>query len=444
VSALRTRPLALALLACLALAVLSLVVADQPTYDPQAWLIWGRQIAHGTLETVSGPSWKPLPVLITAPSALLGDGPPPLIWLTVARTGGFAAVVLAAVVAMRLAGRDERGRPWHAGAFAAVALLLANTYLSGVLRGNSEGLLAAAVLAAVLAVLDGRYRLAFGFGVAAALLRPEAWPALALYSLWLLHRDRSPRTLALIGGSALLVILLWFVPEKLGSGDFFRGASRAREPVAGSPAQSSFPFGAVFTNGASALIYPIYAAALLAVLDAIRRRRTPVLAVAALATLWMLAVAALAQKGFTGNLRYVMLPAALVCAIAGAGVARLPRRWPLYAVLALACVPGVVHGTGLLHTTLAEAAEDERVFDDLPRVIARAGGERAVLACGAVFTGPFQTQAVAWRLHLRQQQVKLRPTVPGTILGRIPLPITRDQRFALRVRSKRWVLRQSC
>ena len=42
-------------LGCFAVAALSLLVFDEPTYDPTAWLIWGRQIAHGTLDTVAGP-----------------------------------------------------------------------------------------------------------------------------------------------------------------------------------------------------------------------------------------------------------------------------------------------------------------------------------------------------------------------------------------------------
>jgi MFS family permease len=435
-----SRPLRLALLACAVLAGLSLLVADQPAYDPQAWLIWGRQIAHGTLETTAGPSWKPLPVVVTAPSALLGDGAAPLIWLAVARAGGLMAIVLAFAVAARLA-EDRR---MAAGAAAALAVLLASTYLSGVLRGNSEGLLVAVVLAAVLAWLDGRERLAFGFGLLAALLRPEAWPLLALYSLWLLHRHRTPQTLAMVAGGAAVVLALWFVPEKIGSGDFLRGASRAREPVADSPAQAAFPFGAVFTNGAEALVYPVYAAALVAVLDAVRRRRRSVLVIAAIATAWMLAVAVLAQNGFTGNLRYVLPPAALLCVLAGIGVSLLPGRPALIAVIALAAVPGVIAAVDDFDESMSRAVEDERAYDELPRVIARAGGEDAVKACGQAFTGPFQTQAVAWRLHLRERQVGLHPVEPGTVIARRGLAITRDERFTERARTPRWVVKQSC
>src|SRR4051795_8462136 len=71
--------------ACVVVAAVSLLVAHNPTYDPTAWLIWGREIVHGDLVTVSGPSWKPLPVLFTTPFTLLGDTLAPLLWLVVAR-----------------------------------------------------------------------------------------------------------------------------------------------------------------------------------------------------------------------------------------------------------------------------------------------------------------------------------------------------------------------
>ena len=44
------------LAACLALAALSLLLPSQPSYDPFAWLVWGREIAHGSLDTTGGSS----------------------------------------------------------------------------------------------------------------------------------------------------------------------------------------------------------------------------------------------------------------------------------------------------------------------------------------------------------------------------------------------------
>src|SRR4051812_50058448 len=69
--------LAAVVAACFALGLLSLAAPTTPTYDPWAWLIWGREILHLSLDTRFGPSWKPLPVLITTVFGLAGGPPPP-------------------------------------------------------------------------------------------------------------------------------------------------------------------------------------------------------------------------------------------------------------------------------------------------------------------------------------------------------------------------------
>ena len=81
-------------------------------YDPWAWLVWGREIGHLDLDTTGGPSWKPLPVVITTPLAVLGDLAPTL-WLVVARTGRAARArrrVPARAPPRRAGGRVARGR----------------------------------------------------------------------------------------------------------------------------------------------------------------------------------------------------------------------------------------------------------------------------------------------------------------------------------------------
>ncbi len=60
----------LPLAACVVLAALSLLLPSEPTYDPWAWIIWGREITQADLVTTSGPSWKPLPVLFTTVAPL--------------------------------------------------------------------------------------------------------------------------------------------------------------------------------------------------------------------------------------------------------------------------------------------------------------------------------------------------------------------------------------
>jgi hypothetical protein len=36
-----------------------------PTQDSWSWIVWGREVLHFSLDTTSGSSWKPLPVLFT-------------------------------------------------------------------------------------------------------------------------------------------------------------------------------------------------------------------------------------------------------------------------------------------------------------------------------------------------------------------------------------------
>src|SRR5262249_616311 len=148
------------------LAVASLLLGHRATYDPTAWLIWGREIVHGNLSTTSGPSWKPLPILLTAPTALLGDPAQEQILLVAARAGGLAALALA----YRLAGRLEGPA---AGVLAVLALFFSSGYATRTFRGDSEGVLVAVAFGAIEAHLCGRRWAAFALIVAATLIRPE-------------------------------------------------------------------------------------------------------------------------------------------------------------------------------------------------------------------------------------------------------------------------------
>src|SRR4051812_21987092 len=90
-------------LAVLALTGLTFLAPAAPTYDPWAWIIWGREVLHLDLSTLYGPSWKPLPVMLTTPFALFGPAAPDL-WLFVARASTMAGVVLLFSIGRRLGG----------------------------------------------------------------------------------------------------------------------------------------------------------------------------------------------------------------------------------------------------------------------------------------------------------------------------------------------------
>lgn len=91
---------ALLVLACLGVAALSLsIVPAAPAYDPLMWLLWGRELADGTLDTAGGPAFKPLPVAVCALLAPLGSAAP-TVWLVLSRAGALLAVALAARLAL--------------------------------------------------------------------------------------------------------------------------------------------------------------------------------------------------------------------------------------------------------------------------------------------------------------------------------------------------------
>ncbi len=80
---------------------LSLLLPSTPSYDPWAWLVWGREIVHFKLHTTGGPSWKPLPVIFTTLFAPFGKAAPDL-WLVVARAGAVMSVAMVFKVCVRL------------------------------------------------------------------------------------------------------------------------------------------------------------------------------------------------------------------------------------------------------------------------------------------------------------------------------------------------------
>ena len=71
-------------------------------------------------------------------------------------------------------------------------------------------------------------------------------------------------------GSGALALVLWFLPEYLGSGDWLRAASRARDPNPDSAAFADSPFLEVFARSEAILSLPIYVGAVIAVVIAVR------------------------------------------------------------------------------------------------------------------------------------------------------------------------------
>jgi hypothetical protein len=415
----------------LALTGLTFLAPSAPTYDPWAWIIWGREVLHLDLSTVDGPSWKPLPVLLTTPFALFGSAAPDL-WLFAARAGAIAGVVMAFRVARRLGGVP-------AGAAAAAAYAIAPWTIRNAALGNSEGLLVALVLAAVDRHLAGRYRHAFLFALGAGLLRPETWPFLGLYGAWLFWRDPGARKLVAIGFAALPA--LWLLPELWGSGDLLRAAHRAHNPRANSAAFSDDPIGEVIRQFLAMLpivvkiAVPALAVGWLLRGSHQRREQRAALALLVGGAIWVAEVALMTNDGFSGNGRYLILPAALAFVLAGtalgwliralpASVVRRPLVVPLIAVLAAAGFAAEsVHRLGPVK---ASAYYQARLTDGLPGVIAKAGGKDRLLACGTPYAGAFQVPAIAWQLGVHTTVVR-SASAPGDAPPAVPAVVFRSR-----------------
>jgi len=432
------RQMALIIAGCLAVAGLTLLFPSTPTYDPWAWILWGREILHLDLVTEGGPSWKPLPILFTTPFSLFGQDLAPYLWIWVARAGGLLGCVMAYRMAFRLVGGRIYGA--LAGVSAFLALFASNKFVRDSALGNSEPMLAAVFLWAFERHLDGRRDHALYLGVAAALLRPEVWPFLGLYGLWLWFAE--PKLRLRMVGFAVLIPALWFLPEWWGSGDAFRAGSRANAPNPGSAAFAQSPGMELFKRFTESTIAPvelgtIVATGTAAVVFVRRRAQGAILALAVIGFAWFALVAAMTEAGFAGNQRYLMVTTAAVSVLGGIGAVRLLQGVELLGrrffgterAGAIAATAAFFAGIAIASPTIiAKADNTARVqggldheaylWHDLKSMIDANGGKERLLACGGVFSGPFQTQMVAYELGVHGINVGWKETPPPGVVFR--------------------------
>lgn len=453
----RARPHAALLLigGSLLLAALTLLLPSAPTYDPWAWIIWGREITHLDLVTTEGPSWKPFPVVFTTVFSLFGSWSPDL-WLVVARAGAIASVFLAFRVTRRIGGGVA------GGVIAAAALGIAPWWIRNAALGNSEGLIVAFLLGAIDRHLAGDRRWAFLLAACAGLLRPEAWPFLGLYGLWAM----ATRTLSwkLVVGTGVGVLALWLLPEWWGSGDLLRAAHRAKDVNAGAPTYADNPAKAVLEDAGDMITGPLMvglvAVALLVMVE--RAKAAAWLIVMAIA--WLGLVAYMTSDGFSGNQRYLIAPVALLIVLGGAGAG-----WVLHLVLdrlggfgrraAVVAVVAVVAGVGFmapsfqrLDPTFVGLKWQADLADQLPGLIAQAGGADALKRCGDPYTGAFLVPVVAWNLRLHTKAVQLDPRTPAVVFRVKTTNYTRGAAPSLRdvgegrtlARSDKWRIVAAC
>ncbi len=306
----------IAIAACIGIAALSLLLPSEPSYDPWAWFVWAREITHGELDTMGGPSWKPLPVALVAVAAPLGDELPVALWIVVARAGALLALVLA----FRLAARLTGGSPFLrvvAGTIAVAALALTPDWFQFTAHASEAPLAVALMLWAILRHLDGSRGQAMVLGALACLMRPELFPFLALYALWLWRAE--PRRRLLVAALMVLIPLAWLGPDWIGSGNPFDGGSQARSEPKWSLSHAERPWLRALdrVHNHAGLALELMAAA--AIAAAVVRRQWAVLALALAAAAEAGLYVAMTQAGFSGNPRYVLPALVILCVLARSG-----------------------------------------------------------------------------------------------------------------------------
>ena len=409
------------------------VTGTRPGYDPYGWLVWGYQTLRLTLDLGGAPSWKPYPYLITVPLSVFGHYALYL-WMVISSTVSFAGCIFAGRIAYRLAndyvpaghGRGvaaptetPAGRPYAAIAaavFAGLAVLGIANYTHFILSFQSDPMLVTMCLAAVDCHLSGHRRWAFWFGVLASLGRPEAWPFLGLYAIWLWREHREMRWMIYAG--LALIPALWFGIPWITNG---------RPDIAGQLAQLSprelhhNKIVGTIARFHSLNYLPVWIAAGVAVLIALWRRHVVALVIAAGCAGWVIVEIAFALHGWPAVPRYMFEAAGVTIALAGAAVgwvlkeARALGRnahWAgiaLVAVLVGTLIPGAVSRGRIEHKDLRHERARTTEINLLSTTIAALGGYKHILYCGRPVTTVEYVSILAWNTKLDDGFVGHKP-----------------------------------
>jgi hypothetical protein len=404
------------------------VLPTVPSYDPWSWIVWGREVTDPHLSFVvsGGPSWKPLPFLFTTLWGLFGAAAPTL-WVITARAGGLLGLVAAWRLASRLVGGRWPGA--FAGLLAVVGVLLTQDWFYYWFRGTSEVMLIGATLWAIDRLLDGHKTQAFLLAVAAGLIRPEWWPFIGLYALWLWFREpqfKGPKMRLLILAGLFSLPFFWFVPPWVGSGDPFLAATHAAEY---NGHLGPDPLRAVIGRGIELQVLPALIAAALAVgIGWWRERNRLLLAMGVGIAAWWVVVIAMTMDGYPGLERFYLPAAALTCVLGGVGITRiallageLPGRWRtaisvgVAALLVAVSIPWTTLQISEARGEEPLAAQAVSILNQLSRAVAAVGGHHGVFPCKTSFAAinhSVQT-ALAWKLHVTLERVGTAMSAPG-------------------------------
>jgi hypothetical protein len=359
----------------------------QPQYDAYGWLVWGRQALHWNLDTNGAPSWKPLTFLFTFPYALAGSAQP-FLWMVTSVAAALAAPLFAGRIAYRLVPGPLYARA-AAAAFAGVGVLGIAGYWPLVLIASSDPMIVALCLGAIDAHLSGRPRVAFGLLVLAALGRPEAWPFLGVYAIWMWRAAIRPRAVVLAGLAAIPA--LWFGISALTAKSWLRAGEVA---LGTAQALHNHTLSGVLDRYRGLYELPMQLAGLAGIALAVVSRARVALALAGLAASWIVIEIAFAFHGWPAEARYMAEPAAVAVVLGGYAVGRLLAWSPGFAVpmrvaagavvgaLLVALVPVARQRVSVLRAEITQRQQAAVRIARLRTVVARDGGPDAILDCG--------------------------------------------------------------
>jgi hypothetical protein len=271
-------------------------------------------------------------------------------------------------------------------------------------------LVVALVLGAIELHLGGRRDAAFLLGALAGLARPEVWPLVGAYAVYLAVLERRWWPLAL-GVPAMFA--LWIVPDWAGSGDLLHTFHLARisaEPVTlqgtGDPALE------LLRGTASIAPAPVWIGALCGLAYGWRTRDRTVAALASVAAAWTGFTVVATALGYPAVPRYLVVPVAVCCVVAGIGavaavrLASGPRaRAALAVVLVAACAPFAVSRADRMYDQAAEAKTRSETLSALWRAVDRAERRAPVARLHPVVQPGGLENGVAWKLDLHLSDV---------------------------------------
>ena len=385
--------------------------------DPNAWLTWSKSLLDGRgIDFAHGPSWKPLPVLVTLPLGLPGKGFAAMAWLWLVR---FATLWVSG--ALYLLVRKDAGK--LAGVVAAVLPFTIRPWVNVGIAGESETVALALVLAAALALMNGRRTWTVLLVALAGLSRPEVWPLLVLLAIW--QWRQGDRKTAVHAGIAFLVLaFFWAVAPKLlsiGSDSPFTMAS-------GHSLHNS-NWHTILDNSLGVLPPKAWVLILIGVVGAWLKRRWVILLLAAAAALLVIEIALLwalhppvTATGYTPVLRYFAAAGVLACGVAGYGAEYLRDLFPegrlrvIGEVLVVGIVAWSVYSSvpgtrNSVHRSTDIAASTDGAI----AAINSAGGVKTLRPCFPFTVSNFS--AISWdiarRLGVPLQDATTKPHAPS-------------------------------